>query len=257
MHSERDLRDFDRLAEGQTSKQALSAGIEMEFPYNRDTFKDRYTRQHRDQLCSTIVAHLRRDGLMFIHPTQRRSLTPREAARIQSFPDTFVFAGDRGPVYEQIGNAVPPEAGKALGLALTKYLESSTSSNRSAASDDHQKACVSALEELLDSLYLGRLKNMGTKEFMWIWNAVHAVKPSIHPDNAFDRSGPIQPPSHGVSPIFAPYYLRSGWPVYLLPIAEEALFRYRSGEISAAQYYFQEHMTDQATSCSDELVSSD
>jgi len=255
MHSERDLRDFDRLAEGQTSKQALKDGIEMEFPYDRETFKDRYTRQHRDQLCSTIVAHLRRDGLMFIHPTQRRSLTPREAARIQSFPDTFVFVGDRGPVYEQIGNAVPPEAGKALGLALAKYIGSSTKNSPTAASDGRQRVCVAMLEELLNSLYLGRLKSMGTQEFVSIWNAVHVVKPSIHPDNAFDRSGPVHPPSHGVSPVFAPYYLRSGWPHYLLPIADEALIRYKSGEITAAVYYFQEKVTDQATFCSDEFVS--
>jgi len=255
MHSERDLRDFDRLAEGQTSKSALAAGIEMEFPYDRETFKDRYTRQHRGQLCSTIVAHLRRDGLMFIHPTQRRSLTPREAARVQSFPDTFKFVGDRGPVYEQIGNAVPPEAGKAIGLAIANYLKSTAQSTRRIATNEHQRRCVSMLEKLLDSLYLGRLKSMGTQEFISVWNAVHVIKPSIHPDNAFDRSGPVKPPSHGVSLVFEPYYLRSGWPHYLLPIADEALIRYKSGEISAAQYYFQEDSISQATSCSGELAS--
>lgn len=257
MHSERDLRDFDRLAEGQTSKQALNAGIEMEFPYDRETFKDRYTRQHRDQLCSTIVAHLRRDGLMFIHPTQRRSLTPREAARVQSFPDTFIFAGDRGPVYEQIGNAVPPEAGKALGLALAEYVNSFAHARRTAASDNHQRACVAMLEELLNSLYLGRLKSMTTQEFITVWNAVHVIKPSIHPDNALDKSGPVQTPSHRVSPVFAPFYLRSGWPIYLLPIAEEALLRYRNGEITAVQYYFQERVTDHAISCLGEVISAD
>ncbi len=257
MHSERDLRDFDRLAEGQTSKSALAAGIDMEFPYSRETFKDRYTRQHRDQLCSTIVAHLRRDGLMFIHPTQRRSLTPREAARVQSFPDTFIFSGNRGLVYEQIGNAVPPEAGRAIGRALTRYLESTSRSDRRMASTEHQSACVALLEELIDSLYLGRLKSMGVDEFMLAWNAVHVVKPSIHPDNALDRSGPIQPPSHGVSPIFEPYYLRSGWPHYLVPIAEEALSRYKKGEITAAQYYFQNSTADQTTLCLGELASLD
>ena len=92
-HSDRDLRDFDRLGEGETSATAMRRGIKFEFPYNKDNFKDRYTRQSRWKPCSTIVAHLSKDGLMFIHPTQRRSLTPREAARIQSFPDWFVFRG--------------------------------------------------------------------------------------------------------------------------------------------------------------------
>ena len=113
------------------------------------------------------------------------------------------------------------------------------------------------LEELLNSLYLGRLKSMTTQEFITVWNAVHVIKPSIHPDNAFDKSGPVQTPSHRVSPVFAPFYLRSGWPVYLLPIAEEALLRYRNGEITAVQYYFQEGVTDHAISCLDEVISAD
>lgn len=239
MHSERDLRDFDRLAEGQTSKKALEAGIEMEFPYDRETFKDRYTRQHRDRLCSTIVAHLRRDGLMFIHPTQRRSLTPREAARIQTFPDTFKFMGQRGPVYQQIGNAVPPEAGRAIGLALSKYLSTIARTSRSIASQTEYLDAIKLLEDLINSLYLGRLQSMSADEFTNVWRAVHMVKPSIHPDNALDRTGPIHPPSHGISLALEPYYLRSGWPHYLIPIAEEALKRYRKGELTANQFYFQ------------------
>ena len=257
MHSERDLRDFDRLAEGETSKTALKSGIEMEFPYDRNTFKDRYTRQHRDRLCSTIVAHLRRDGLMFIHPTQRRSLTPREAARIQSFPDTFLFAGDRGSVYEQIGNAVPPEAGKAIGIALTLYLEAWSQIGCESISSEQKNACVTMLEELLDSLHLGWLESIETDQFMTIWNAVHFVKPSLHPDNANDRLGPYFAPAHGVSRVFEPYYIRSGWPHSLIPIAEEALNRYKSGEISAAQYYFQRANQYQATRFLGEVVTQD
>ena len=95
-HIDRDLRDFARLREGENSASALSRGVEMEFPNERgEKFKDRYTRQHRDRLSSTIIAHLSRDGLMFIHPTQRRSFTPREAARVQSFPDRFDFPAAR------------------------------------------------------------------------------------------------------------------------------------------------------------------
>ena len=106
-HSARDLRDFAKLNEGENGQQALDRGEVMEFPYDRSTFSDRYTRQHRDELCSTIVAHLSKDGLMFIHPTQNRSLTPREAARIQSFPDWFQFPIARTHQFRVIGNAVP------------------------------------------------------------------------------------------------------------------------------------------------------
>ena len=114
-HSERDLRDFARLKEGENSKQAMrDRSVVFEFPYDKSSFKDRYTRQSRWKPCSTIVAHLSKDGLMFIHPTQNRSLTPREAARIQSFPDWFRFSESRTQAYRLIGNAVPPLVAEAI-----------------------------------------------------------------------------------------------------------------------------------------------
>src|SRR3979490_1389802 len=95
------------------------------FPFfdDKTSFEDRYTRQHRMKPCSTIVAHLSKDGLMFIHPTQNRSLTPREAARIQSFPDWFRFPKARTHSFRLIGNAVPPLIGEAVGLAALKFLQ--------------------------------------------------------------------------------------------------------------------------------------
>jgi DNA (cytosine-5)-methyltransferase 1 len=107
-HSARDLGDFLLLREGENSATAMREGVEFEFPYDKSSFKDRYTRQSRRKPCSTIVAHLSKDGLMFIHPTQNRSLTPREAARIQSFPDWFQFPVARTHQFRIIGNAVPP-----------------------------------------------------------------------------------------------------------------------------------------------------
>ncbi len=59
---------------------------------------------------------------MFIHPTQNRSLTPREAARIQSFPDWFRFPAARTHAFRLIGNAVPPLIGEAVGLEVKKFL---------------------------------------------------------------------------------------------------------------------------------------
>ena len=121
-HSARDLRDFDRLHEGESSATAMRRGVRFEFPYNKDNFKDRYTRQSRWKPCSTIVAHLSKDGLMFIHPTQRRSLTPREAARIQSFPDWFGFPVPQTHQFRLIGNAVPPLVGEAVGVEVKTLL---------------------------------------------------------------------------------------------------------------------------------------
>ncbi len=85
-HSDRDLRDFARLREGEHSAEAIARGEAMEFTYDRTIFKDRYKRQHREELCSTIVAHLSKDGLMFVHPTENRSLTPRESSTRAEFP---------------------------------------------------------------------------------------------------------------------------------------------------------------------------
>lgn len=61
----------------------------------------------------------------YIHPEQDRAISVREAARLQSFPDSFVFAGSKTEQYIQVGNAVPPLLGKAIGLALLKSMEAS------------------------------------------------------------------------------------------------------------------------------------
>ena len=105
-------------------------GSSFEFPYSKDNFKDRYTRQSRWKPCSTIVAHLSKDGLMFIHPTQRRSLTPREAARIQSFPDWFAFPVPQTQQFRLIGNAVPPLVGEAVGAEVKTFLRAATKRQR-------------------------------------------------------------------------------------------------------------------------------
>ena len=132
-HMDRDLRDFARLQEGESSASAMQRGADMEFPNERgEKFKDRYTRQHRRELSSTIVAHLSKDGLMFIHPTQKRSFTPREAARIQSFPDWFQFPVARTHQFRLIGNAVPPLMGEAIGMAMAKYLREAQPKSRPA-----------------------------------------------------------------------------------------------------------------------------
>ena len=77
-----------------------------------------------DKPAPTLVAHLQKDGLMFIHPDkdQSRSISVREAALLQSFPDDFDFIGGMGVCYKMIGNAVPPLFASKLASAITKIL---------------------------------------------------------------------------------------------------------------------------------------
>ena len=239
-HSERDLRDFLLLREGENSKGAIARGEVMETPYSMESFADKYKRQSRFELCSTIVAHLKKDGLMFIHPTQNRSLTPREAARVQSFPDTFKFSGQRGNVYEQVGNAVPPLAGRAIGLAIKAYLKDCTSSEaRPTFKDSERKKAIAKLEYLLSFENKKGLKELSSEEFLAAWNLIHLIHPTLHPETALNKTGGVYMSSPtGTSQILAPYYKRSGWPVALIPIAEEANTRYKNKELTEEDYYF-------------------
>ena len=78
-----------------------------------------------NQPSTTITAHLHKDGLRFIHydPKQKRTITVREAARLQSFPDDFEFLSTNGNNYKMIGNAVPPEFSRRLSLAVKDFFD--------------------------------------------------------------------------------------------------------------------------------------
>jgi DNA (cytosine-5)-methyltransferase 1 len=93
--------------------------------YKVESFDDKYKRLGWDDLSRSITAHIAKDGYWYIHPEEHRTLTVREAARIQTFPDNFRFAGTRSDAFRLIGNAVPPLLSEAAAVALQQEPHSS------------------------------------------------------------------------------------------------------------------------------------
>jgi DNA (cytosine-5)-methyltransferase 1 len=102
--NDQDVRAFKTMRQGQTY-----VDLDEEFKrYRDDIFTDKYKKLSWSRSAGTVTAHLAKDCYTHIHPAQARTISVREAARLQSFPDSFRFFGNMNARFKQIGNAVPP-----------------------------------------------------------------------------------------------------------------------------------------------------
>ena len=125
-HNDRDVSIFRKWLKDEMNKSTSQDKIAF---YNdlmgKSSNHAKYRNLEWDKPSPTIVAHLYKDGLMFIHPDakQARSITVREAALLQSFPEDYEFKGSQGFMYKMIGNAVPPAMAKNIANAIAKVLK--------------------------------------------------------------------------------------------------------------------------------------
>ena len=123
-HNELDVKRYVAMSKNKWDfSELLEKSPELSHPKAR-VFNNSYVVQHWNMPSKTIIAHLYKDGNQFIHPDykQGRTLTPREAARLQSFPDDFVFEGSKTQKFKQIGNAVPPLFAEAIARSIKQIL---------------------------------------------------------------------------------------------------------------------------------------
>lgn len=112
----------EKLSERSAKYKALWASIVP--PYDAGKFPNKWRKMWSDQPARTLMAHLGKDGYSHIHydSKQARTISVREAARLQSFPDGFQFSGTMNPAFKQIGNAVPPLLANAIAAHMMKAL---------------------------------------------------------------------------------------------------------------------------------------
>ena len=120
-NNERDIEIYRRLPQGANSLHESIADI-MPYKSRNNIFKDKYFKLDENLICKTITSHMRFDCNMYIHPWEARGLSPREAARIQTFPDDYVITGSQNMWYAQVGNAVPVKLSYVIGNAIMKFL---------------------------------------------------------------------------------------------------------------------------------------
>ena len=117
MTNDRAKKVFKEMKQG-SKYMDLPKKIRNILPFREDIFADRLKRLVNSKPSWTVIAHIGMDGYMYIHPTETRTLSVREAARLQSFPDDFIFLGTQMETYHQVGNAVPVLLSEAIARSL-------------------------------------------------------------------------------------------------------------------------------------------
>ncbi len=122
------IRQKDGKSLGPKSKEYQEIWNATVPPYDAGKFPNKWRKMEAYAPARTLMAHLGKDGYSHIHydNTQARTISVREAARLQSFPDGFVFSGSMNPAFKQIGNAVPPLLAKAIAESLYRMLKGDT-----------------------------------------------------------------------------------------------------------------------------------
>ena len=118
----RDIEIFTKLPQGANSLHESIADI-MPYKSRNGMFKDKYYKLQENVVCKTITSHMKFDCNMYIHPWEPRGLSPREAARLQTFPDDYKIYGPQNSWYAQVGNAVPVKLAEVIGKAIMKYAQ--------------------------------------------------------------------------------------------------------------------------------------
>lgn len=115
-------KEGTRVRPGSVEYERIQASIVP--PYDANKFPNKWRKMWRDQPARTLMAHLGKDSYSHIHydGRQARTISVREAARLQSFPDGFIFCGTMNPAFRQIGNAVPPLMAKAIAIQMMETL---------------------------------------------------------------------------------------------------------------------------------------
>ncbi|WP_206412312.1 DNA cytosine methyltransferase [Lysobacter enzymogenes] len=133
----------EKLSEGSAKYKALWDSIVP--PYDASKFPNKWRKMWRNQPARTLMAHLGKDSYSHIHydSNQARTISVREAARLQSFPDGFRFHGTMNPALKQIGNAVPPLLAKALATQMMQTLRQAITEEDKADEPRRAAAAVS------------------------------------------------------------------------------------------------------------------
>jgi DNA (cytosine-5)-methyltransferase 1 len=191
-HITRPVREDDKIAFERMNADTRYSELPEELRrYRADIFDDKYKRLDEHGLSRTITAHIAKDGYWYIHPKDARTLTVREAARIQTFPDRYRFAGPPSAAFRQIGNAVPPFLGEKLGIALQGSLNEPRPARPSSIDTGKELAHwfrgrpdltmpwlrASTRWQVISAEML--LERLGGQQLQWMWRAVEkCAKPA-------------------------------------------------------------------------------